>query len=378
MSYQAFCSTEIVFGNRNELLARLLSVKKNMVLVMSHSAAIRWELGAFIQELTEQIEARGLNFTWISAIAANPTQEDIFLALELIGQRPVDTIIAIGGGSAMDLAKGISAFWSDANSRCVESITESIKKKTYVHNNSLAEIIAVPTTAGTGSEVTQWATIWDMDNKAKYSIDIPGLQPKLAVIVPELTTSVSSFMTLSTGLDAMCQAIEAYWSKHTTPLVQEIAYRSIELVIDNLRNAVDDPSNLAVREKLCRASVLAGLAFAKTRTTACHSISYPLTMLHDIPHGIAASITLDAVGKKNKGHFPSDQRLFDLFQDHGGIGSWIDETCSGVIDMRLSAFGVTASDLPRIVDNAFTGGRMDNNPFDLTRDDVMSILTDIL
>jgi len=377
MSYQAFCSTEIVFSEKEELLVRLLSVKKNMVLVMSHSAAIRWELGAFIQELTEQIEARGLSFTWISTIAANPTQEDILLALEQIGQRPVDAIVAIGGGSAIDLAKGISAFWSDASNRCVESITESIKKKTYVHN-SLAEIIAVPTTAGTGSEVTQWATIWDLDKKAKYSLDTPGLQPKLAIVVPELTISVSSFMTLSTGLDAMCQAIEAYWSKHTTPLVQEIAYRSIELVMDNLRNAVDDPSNLAVREKLCRASVLAGLAFAKTRTTACHSISYPLTMLHDIPHGIAASITLDAVGKKNKGHFPSDQRLFDLFQDHGGIGSWIDETCSGVIDMRLSAFGVTASDLPRIVHNAFTGGRMDNNPFDLTRDDVMSILTDIL
>ena len=377
MSYQAFCSTEIVFSEKEELLVRLLSVKKNMVLVMSDSAAIRWELGAFIQELTEQIEARGLSFTWISTIAANPTQEDILLALEQIGQRPVDAIVAIGGGSAIDLAKGISAFWSDASNRCVESITESIKKKTYVHN-SLAEIIAVPTTAGTGSEVTQWATIWDLDKKAKYSLDTPGLQPKLAIVVPELTISVSSFMTLSTGLDAMCQAIEAYWSKHTTPLVQEIAYRSIELVMDNLRNAVDDPSNLAVREKLCRASVLAGLAFAKTRTTACHSISYPLTMLHDIPHGIAASITLDAVGKRNKGHFPSDQRLFDLFQDYGGIGPWIDETCSGVIDMRLSAFGVTAGDLPRIVDNAFTGGRMDNNPFDLTRDDVMSILTDIL
>jgi len=104
MSYQAFCSTEIVFSEKEELLVRLLSVKKNMVLVMSDSAAIRWELGAFIQELTEQIEARGLSFTWISTIAANPTQEDILLALEQIGQRPVDAIVAIGGGSAIDLA----------------------------------------------------------------------------------------------------------------------------------------------------------------------------------------------------------------------------------------------------------------------------------
>lgn len=376
MNYEAFCSTEIVFCNKEELLARLLSVKRNAVLVLSESAAIRWKFGSFIQELKELAEAQGLTFVWISTVAANPTQEDILMALELIGQRPVDTIIAVGGGSAMDLAKAIGAFWSDAN-KCIESITDSIKKKTYVHN-SFAEIIAVPTTAGTGSEITQWATIWDMDRKAKYSVDTPGLQPKLAIIVPELTTSVSSFMTLSTGLDAMCQAIEAYWSKHTNPLVQEIAYRSVELVIENLRDAVDEPFNLDVRERLCRASVLAGLAFAKTRTTACHSISYPLTMLHDIPHGIAASITLDAVSKRNKGHFPSDQRLFDLFQNHGGIGSWIDKACNGVIDMSLSAFGVTEGDLPGIVDNAFTGGRMDNNPVDLTRDDVTSILRDIL
>lgn len=377
MNHQAFCSTEIVFSNKEELLVQLLSIQKNIVLVMSESATTRWELESFVRKLAEQSKADALTFVWISNFATNPTQEDVFRALKGIGKQPVDIIIAIGGGSAIDLAKGISAFKNDANNSCLGSITESIKEKTYV-DNSFAEIIAVPTTAGTGSEVTQWATIWDMGKNAKYSLDTPGLQPKLAIIVPELTTSVSAYMTLSTGLDAMCQAIEAYWSKHTNPLVQEIAYRSIELVISNLRDAVDNPSNLDIREGLCRASILAGLAFAKTRTTACHSISYPLTMLYDIPHGIAASITLDAVSKKNMGYFPGDERLFDLFRDYGGIGSWIDHTCMGVIRMRLSAFGITTSDLPRIVDNAFTGGRMDNNPVDLTQADIMDILSAIL
>lgn len=373
MKYQSFCSTEIIFYNKVELISKLLSIKKNMVLVMSRSSVVRWEFETIIHELIGQAKKQQSSFTWISNISANPTQEDVFLALEQVGEQLVDTIVAVGGGSAMDLAKGISAFLYDANLNSIECITESIEKKTYVHN-SFADIIAVPTTAGTGSEVTQWATIWDKDRKIKYSIDSARLQPKLAIIVPEFTISVSPFLTLSTGLDAMCQAIEAYWSKHTTPLVQELAYRSIELSIENLRDAVENPSNLDVRERLCRASVLAGLAFAKTRTTACHSISYPLTLLHNIPHGIASSITLDAVSKMNKGHFPNDQKLFDLFANYGGIGPWIDRICAGVINMRISEFGLTENDLSKIVDNAFTAGRMDNNPVELRSSDVYDIL----
>jgi alcohol dehydrogenase class IV len=185
-------------------------------------------------------------------------------------------------------------------------------------------------------------------------------------------------MTLATGLDAVCQAIEAYWSKHTTPIVQEIAYRSIEIIIHNLRHALDDPDNITTREKLCNASIMAGLAFSKTRTTACHSISYPLTMLHDVPHGLAASITLDAVSKINRGHFLNDKQLYNLFESYGSIKQWIDYVCKGYIDMRLSSFGITEEDIPNIASKAFTGGRMDNNPVELNYDDVCNILKSIL
>lgn len=376
MNYRAFCNTEIVFCDKEELITRLLSIDQNMVLVVSESAVIRWELKSFIDKKREQSKDKNKTFVWVNLVNSNPTQESILYALKQIGKRPVDIVVAIGGGSSIDLAKGISAFLN-TDHHCLEAVTDSIKNKGYI-NNSFVDIMAVPTTSGTGSEVTQWATIWDTDKKAKYSLDAPGLQPKLAIIVPELTTSVSPFITLSTGLDAICQAIEAYWSKHTTPLVQEIALRAVELGIENLRNAVDSPSNLEVRENLCKASVLAGLAFAQTRTTACHSISYPLTMLHDVPHGIAASLTLDGVGRRNKGHFPNDHRIFELFDGNGGIGAWIDNVCSGVIDMRLSTFGITANELPMIVQNSFTGGRMDNNPVDLTEEDVMNILLEIL
>lgn len=377
MSYKPFCDTEIVFGSKTELFSLLASLEHNIVLVMTKSGASRWDFQNLIQGMQERAKAKGLSFVWINAVASNPSPEDIVTALNKIGHQPVDTIIAIGGGSAIDLAKAISAFVKASRCATAEVIIESIKKGTYVRD-FFTDIIAVPTTAGTGSEVTHWATIWDKEHKVKYSLDTPGLQPKLAFIVPELTTSLSPAMTLSTGLDAMCQAIEAYWSKHTNPLVQDIAYRSVELIIENLRVVVEQPHSLQARDRLCRASVLAGMAFAKTRTTACHSISYPLTLLFGVPHGFAVALTVGAVLNINLGHFPNDQRLADLLNKHEGVESWIGRVCEDVVTMRLSAFGISANDLPVIVRNAFTAGRMDNNPVDLTEDDVMAVLKGVL
>jgi len=380
MDYKSFCSTEIVFSNKKELEQRLLSLGViNVVLVMSESSALRWNMIAFIEKLQAKCESLNGMLTWIRTVSANPTQRDIFYSLQQIGNNQVDTIIAFGGGSGIDLAKGIGAFHSSEKNvkYTIDEVTNSIKNNKYKGGEHV-DIIAVPSTAGTGSEVTQWATIWDENKTSKFSIDDPLLKPKLSIIVPELTLSMSLNMTLATGLDAMCQAIESYWSKHTTPIVQEIAYRAVELIIQNLRKAIQQPDNINVREKLCRASVLAGLAFSQTRTTACHSISYPLTMLYGMPHGLAASITLDAVGQINKGHFPNDDKLFGLFTEYGGMINWIDMVCEGVINMRLSAFGIMEKDILVIVDNAFTGGRMDNNPVDLSKVDVMGVLKSVL
>jgi len=380
MTYRPFCSTEIVFSDKEGMKERLFSTERaHCVLVMSESCASRWEMLPFIQTLRERCESKDGTLIWIDAVSANPTQKDILDGLRRIGTKRVDTIVAVGGGSAIDIAKGIAAFHDETRnaSRTLDEITESIKGGAY-KGGRYPEIIAVPTTSGTGSEVTPWATVWDEGKSGKFSIDDTGLKPALALIVPELTASMPAAMTLSTGLDAMCQAIEAYWSRHTTPLVQEIAYRAIQLVIANLRRAVDEPRDLETRERLCRASVLAGLAFSQTRTTACHSISYPLTLMFDIPHGLAASITLDPVGRMNKGHFPNDGKLFTLFDPFGGIAGYIDSVCEGSLRMRLSAFGVTEEDIPKIVENAFTAGRMNNNPVDLSEGDVRHILKSVV
>lgn len=382
MDFKPFCNTDIRFINIEDMKQALLSIDmNNIVFVMSGSAVSRLGFESFIDELHIKCADNNGTLIWIKDLESNPTSINIYEALTQVGNKQVDIIIAVGGGSAIDLAKAISAFYkNDADViYSVKEIKDSIINKNYQGGN-FVDIIALPTTAGTGSEITQWATIWDEDKKSKYSIDDSGLKPKLAIIVPELTLSMPPDLTLITGLDAMCHSIEAYWSKYTTPIVQEIAYRAIEIVVENLRKAVDYSTDLTVRRNLCKASVLAGIAFSQTRTTACHSISYPLTMFYDVPHGIAASITLDAVGKLNKGYFFNDDRLFEMFAEYKGIKGYIDSVCEDVVDVdvHLSAYGVTIKDIPKIVKNAFTSGRMDNNPVDLTEKDVVDILRSIM
>ena len=380
MDSQPFCSTAISFSDKCGLEQSLLALgEANIVLIMDKKLVSAWEMASLIGELKNRCLSLKGSFTWIKQLASNPTQKDILFSLQQIGARNVDAIIACGGGSSIDLAKGISLFHDPENNNRykIEDLTEIIESKKY-KKTGFINIIAVPSTAGTGSEITQWATIWDQDKRGKFSIDHAMLRPKKAIVTPELTLSVPPLTTLATGLDAMCHAIESYWSKHTTPLVQEIAYRAAEIIIANLRKAVDSPGDIFYRERLCRASVLSGLAFSQTRTTACHSISYPLTMLYNIPHGLAASITLDAVGQINRGHFPNDKELFALFSQCGGIKKWVDSVCEGVINLRLSAYGISSKDIIFMADKAFTEGRMDNNPVALSRNDVINVLASVM
>jgi alcohol dehydrogenase class IV len=299
-------------------------------------------------------------------------------ALLLIDKKPVDLILAIGGGSAIDLAKGISAFHNLTDKLpAFEELSNEIQQKAYLQQKNFIDILAIPTTDGTGSELTSWATIWDMDAKIKYSIDCGSLTPRKAFLIPALTLTLSKELTLSTGLDALCHAIEAYWSKHTGPLVQELAYRAVQIILEYLPNVIHHPDNLAYRSAMCRASVLAGMAFSKTRTTACHSISYPLTMFFGIPHGLAAAMTLGEISKANRGSFPNDAALYALFDEQGGIQSWLDQISEGIIPLKLSAFHIPESAIDLLVSKAFTGGRMDNNPAEITKDDVRRILANI-
>lgn len=294
-----------------------------------------------------------------------------------ITQKP-ELIIAIGGGTSIDFAKCISALYdySTDGEITVEEVIDLITSKKYLENENYIPIIASSTTAGTGSDCTKWATVWDYDNTKKYSVDADYLYPTESWLVPELTLTLPEKLTLSTALDALSHACEAYWSVSTNTIVQQLSRDAISLIVEYLPKVLGDMSNLSYRKKVYQGAFFAGLAFSNTRTTACHSISYPLTLLYGIPHGLAVSLTLSEVLKENRDYIPD----FELFLDSWNaesvedISKWIGEVSDGIQLLKLSEFGVKEEEIDDIIKLTFTGGRMDNNPIVFDEDQVKNIL----
>jgi alcohol dehydrogenase class IV len=351
--------------SRKIFVERFKEIVDNKTLVfLSHGADYRLGLSNYINK--EQ---------WVSDISPNPTIDSINkICTKLYGT--VEKIIAIGGGSTIDTAKAIIAFFDMLTDGC--SITDVIEDKLYLKNNfRIREFIAVPTTSGTGSEVTQWATVWDDHRKLKFSVEAEWLIPTNVWLVPELTISLSARQTLSTGLDAFVQACEAYWARKSDSLARTLAVQAVSVIYEYLPLALKNGQDLEVRKELQTGSLLTGLAFSRTGTTACHSISYPITALFGVEHGFAVALTFLQVTKRNIAAVDC-KKLLDAVGSLDNLRSWLDMLCADIQPLRLGAFGIVQEDIPEIVNRAFTTGRMDNNPVIFSEDDVANILSEVL
>lgn len=350
---------------------------KKVLLVMNNSNISRLSLEKWVSELKLKC-----SLNWINEIPSNPTYMDVFNILRLCNNEIPEFVITIGGGSSIDMAKACVALWYLKNDLkfSYTDIINSIKTKEYLKHHTKIQIYAVPTTAGTGSEVTRWATVWDVDREAKYSVEAPWLCPNRAYIVPEYTRSMPKRLTLSTGLDALCHAMEAYWAKSSNSIVREMSKTSIQLIVEHLPQALSDSSNLYYREKMCLGSLFAGFAFSNTRTTACHSISYPLTMRFGVEHGFACALTLAKMLQINLGMIKDSKELLAALgiKSPDELQLWLDNISCGIIKLRLSSFGVEERDIPDLVKMSFTQGRMDNNPVAISQAEVSHILWSLL
>ena len=313
------------------------------------------------------------SFQVLDESLANPNIHLVEDVLERI-EKP-ELIVAVGGGSSIDLAKAISALYEYKD----EDILGLLKSKKYLENSNHIPFIAVPTTAGTGSECTKWATIWDFDNNKKYSADAEFLYPKESWLVPELTQTMNEKMTLATGLDALAHAMESYWSVPSNSYTRVLARDSINVIQKYLPLALNDLDNLEYRKQMLMGSFFAGLAFSNTRTTACHSISYPLTMLFNINHGFSAAVTLYEVLNRNWEYVKEKDLFLKAFEadDLDDIKEWFDNVSGDIQKLNLSSFGIKKEEIPDIVKLATTGGRMDNNPINFNEKEIEDILISI-
>ena len=345
------------------------------ILLLTGSRSLR--KSGRLEEITGLIQ--GHDYFLYDQIPSDPDVEDICTIKQKTDPFKYDSILAVGGGSVIDAGKCLSAL-RGLVIQSPEEIRKVIEEKSYQDSSHKCPILAVPTTAGTGSEVTSWATVWDKEKNLKYSIEGLHLYPEIALVDPELTVNLPAGMTASSALDAVSHALEAYWSKNTNEIVRMYALKSIENIVKNLEALLKNLEDIHLRSRVAYGSLFAGLAFSNTKTTACHSISYPLTLMFGLNHGVAVSLTLGKMLKKNESSLVNREDLLAAFGashaeevevfirnilNRGGIGD------------RLKDHGVSRGDLAEIADRSYTPGRMDNNPVVLDRDSIIEILDSI-
>lgn len=229
-------------------------------------------------------------------VSANPDVAECNECAQLMRDNSCDFVVALGGGSVMDCAKAAASIC--LTDEPIENYLATGKPMPLAH----LPLIAVPTTAGTGSEITCVSVLSDHKRGIKSPINSDGFYPTLAIVDPELTYSVPAYLTACTGFDVLCHAIEAYWSRYHQPICDTLAVHAAHLVLTNLQKAYDEPNNVEARENMAEASVIAGLAFTLPKTTSAHACSYPLTNLLGIPHGEACALTIDYFLRFNDEH----------------------------------------------------------------------------
>ena len=262
--------------------------------------------------LRDRVEALRQEIPEIAAIFSeveeNPQLSGVEGAVKLIRENKVNAVVGMGGGSTMDTAKFAAAIALGDG----EAIGYFRGARPFPAER--LPMIAVPTTAGTGSEVTQVSVI--SCGKEKKTINNPVFMPKAALIDPSLTMTVPPRTTMNTGLDAMAHALEGYWSKSHQPVSDLMAVEAVRLVLNNLEAAYRDGHDRTARENMALAALLGGLSFALPKTAGSHACSYPLSEDYHLPHGEACAFTLDSFVSIN-----ADQRLEELCHRVGLSGT---------------------------------------------------------
>ena len=321
-----------------------------------------------------------------SDVEENPHLEQLERGLELYRSVRPDLVIAVGGGSVMDMAKLIKIFATQT-----AAPADYVQKSAKLSASGLP-LLAIPTTAGSGSQATHFAVLYI--GKTKYSVAHPSMLPDAALVDPDLLRSVPPSIAASTGLDALNQGIESYWCVHSTEQSKAFAREAIELVWRYLADAVHRPG-AASRLGMAIAAHRAGEAINITKTTAPHAISYPITSYFGVPHGHAVGLVLGKVLRFNAG--VSDEDCLDrrgadyvrdtLIEIAGFLGERDADASAKAYDTLMESIGLTRDfrsvgirtreDLETVIAHGFNPQRVNNNPRRLTESSLRSILIEM-
>jgi alcohol dehydrogenase len=327
-----------------------------------HNALIVASTGSYGAQQGQMVAAvlarSGIESTIYAGAGPNPTDEMVMQGVQLYKGSHCDFLVAIGGGSAMDCAKGIGLIVS--NGETIGQYGDGVDQATH----DLPPFMAINTTAGTGSEVTSVAVITQAEHHHKTTIMDWRLTPDVSINDPELMLSMPPALTAATGMDALSHAIEAYVSTVATALTDALAHSSIALVFQWLPIAYEQGSNIGAREGMCHAAFLAGLAFNNSGLGYVHALSHPVSGKYGLPHGVVNAVLLPTVMRWNAALVGT--KMARIAVAMGAGHPWrtdrenADKAISAVIDLNrrlqmpsgLSKMGVKEADIPQLADAA--------------------------
>ena len=326
------------------------------------------------------MEEAGLGAALFSEVDSNPSDKNADAGVAFYRDGGFDGVIAFGGGSGLDLAKVI-AFMA-GQTRPIWDFEDIGDWWTRADADAIAPIVAVPTTAGTGSEVGRASVITNTDSQEKKIIFHPKMLPSVVIADPELTVGMPKFITAGTGLDAFAHCVEAYSSPHYHPMSQGIALEGMRLVKDYLPRAYADGSDLEARSHMMSAAAMGATAFQKG-LGAIHALSHPIGAMHHTHHGTTNAVCMPAVLKFNE---PAIRDRFDLVAGYLGIEGGFDGFCDFVdtfnasfaIPKTLTELGVENPDIDTLVDAALRDPSTGGNPIEMTEANTRALFEALL
>ena len=333
-----------------------------------------------LDRATQLLHEEGLKGTLFDAVEGEADLPVVEAGIALAREEGCQVFIGLGGGSSIDTAKAIAGMvnlpgsvWEYHEGRALEGPG--------------LPFLAVPTTAGTGAEVTKNSVLINPKLGTKRSIRDDGWFARVALVDPEATVSMPPHLTASTGSDALCQAIESFTSIAAGPVTDALAMRAIELVGHNLLRAFEDGNDLSARQGMSMGSLMAGMAMASARLGGVHGMAHPLGARYRIPHGVLCGLLLPYVMEYNVSHvtekYAQVARLLGETTEHltleaaarKGVEHVRDLLTQVGIPTHLAEFGVNESDFDLIIDQSLPSGSLKHNPRPLAAEDVRRILT---
>jgi alcohol dehydrogenase class IV len=373
-------ATRVVFGPGTlRQVAPIATAMGRRALVVAGRATTR------ARPLLDLLMAQGIACE-IFSVSGEPTVETVRAGVHQARLAPCDLVIGFGGGSVLDTGKAIAAL--AVNEGDLLDYLEVVGKGKPITRPSMP-YIAIPTTAGTGAEVTRNAVLAEPSHRVKVSLRSPLMLPRLAVVDPELTYSLPPHVTASTGLDALTQLIEPYVSSRANPVTDAVCREGMRRAARSLRQAYEHGDDAAAREDMALASLFGGLALANAGLGAAHGFAGPIGGMFPAPHGAVCARLLPYVMSANvqalQERSPESEALhrYDEIaqiltgnpQANAGDGIlWVQELCRALNVSPLSAYGMTPGDLPVLVEKAVVASSMQANPIKLTSDEMHEIL----